>query len=96
MEAQRAIVLTERAIVTLAKTPGLTQASALLLWNMVNTLPVAGQVLNLTQLADDLGLTKVTVTNGMLMLLKAGFVIRGPKVGRVHTYKLNSAYFHHL
>jgi len=96
MTTPHAIVLTERAIDTLAKAPGLTQAPALLLWHLVSTLPVAGEILNLTQLADDLGLTKVTVTNGMLSLLKAGFVIRGPKVGRLHTYKLNSAYFHHL
>jgi len=96
MATQHAIVLTDRAVSTLAKAPGLTQAPALLLWHLVSTLPVAGQTLSLTQLAEDLGLAKVTVTNGMLMLLKTGFVIRGPKVGRVHTYKLNSAYFHHI
>lgn len=92
----RAIVLTDRAIVTLAKQPGLAKAPALLLWNLVSLLPVAGQPLNLSQLAEDLGLTISTVTNGMQTLLKAGFVMRGPKVGRVHTYKLNSAYFHYL
>jgi DNA-binding MarR family transcriptional regulator len=96
MATQRAIVLTERAMVTLAKTPGLTQSANLLLWHLVSTLPIAGQILNLTELSEHLGLTKSTVTIGMLKLLKAGFVIRGPKVGRVHTYKLNSAYFHHL
>ena len=92
----RAIVLTDRAIVTLAKQPGLTQAPALLLWNLVSQIPVTGQPINLSQLAEDLGLAIATVTNGMQTLLKAGFVMRGPKVGRVHTYKLNSAYFHHL
>lgn len=96
MATPRAIVLTERAIVSLAKQPGLTQAPALLLWNLVSLLPISGQPLNLSQLADELGLTIPTVTNGMQTLLKAGFVLRGAKVGRVHTYKLNPAYFHYL
>lgn len=94
--ASRAIVLTERAIASLAKQPGLTQATALLLWKLVGLLPISGQPLNLSLLADELGLTIATVTNGMQTLLKAGFVLRGPKVGRLHTYKLNTAYFHHL
>jgi DNA-binding MarR family transcriptional regulator len=96
MPTPRAIVLTDRAIVNLAKQPGLTQAAALLLWKMTSLLPVTGQPLNLSQLAEDLGLTTPTVTNGMQTLLKAGFVMRGPKVGRLHTYKLNSAYFYYL
>lgn len=96
MATPRAIVLTDRAILSLAKQPGLTQATALLLWHLVSLLPMAGQPLSLSQLADDLGLTIPTVTNGMQTLLKAGFVLRGPKVGRVHSYKLNQAYFHQL
>lgn len=96
MTTPHAIVLTERGISFLAKPPGLTAAPALLLWHLVSLLPPAGQLLNLSQLAGDLGLTIPTVTNGMQTLLKAGFVLRGPKVGRVHTYKLNPAFFHHL
>lgn len=96
MSSPRAIVLTERGINSLAKAPGLTAAAALLLWNLVNLLPPAGQSLNLSELADELGLTRVTVTNAMRKLLTAGFVQRGPKVGRVHIYKLNPAYFHQL
>lgn len=92
----RAIVLTDRGILILAKAPGLTAAPALLLWNLVKLLPIAGQPLNLSHLADELGLTRVTVTNAMQELLTAGFVQRGPKVGRVYIYKLNPAYFHHL
>jgi predicted transcriptional regulator len=80
----------------LAKAPGLTAAPARLLWNLVRLLPVAGQPLSLSQLADQLGLTRVTVTNAMQDLLVAGFVQRGPKVGNIYTYKLNPAYFHHL
>lgn len=96
MATPRAIVLTERAIVTLAKPPGLTAAPALLLWNLVRLMPVAGLPLNLSQLAADLDLTIATVTNAMQTLLTAGFVQRGSKVGRVYIYKLNPAYFHHL
>lgn len=96
MSTPRAIVLTDRAIVTLSKQPGLTQASALLFWKLTSMLPVTGQPLNLSQLAEELGLTIPTVTNGMQTLMKIGFVMRGPKVGRLHTYKLNSACFHYL
>lgn len=96
MAAPRAIVLTERAITSFAKQPGLTQATGLLLWHLVSVLPTAGQPLSLSQLAEDLGLTSATVMNVMQRLLKAGFVLRGPKVGRVHIYKLNPAYFHQL
>lgn len=96
MATPRAIVLTDRAITSLAKQPGLTQATSLLLWHLVSILPTAGEPLSLSQLADELGLTIATVTNGMHTLLKAGFVLRGAKVGRVHSYKLNPAYFHQL
>jgi predicted transcriptional regulator len=96
MATPQAIVLTERGILSLAKPPGLKAADALLLWHLVKILPIAGETLNLTLLADELALARPTVTVGMQTLLKAGFVMRGPKVGRVHTYKLNPAYFHHL
>jgi predicted transcriptional regulator len=96
MTTPRAIVFTERGILSLAKPPGLRASDALLLWHLVKILPIAGEMLNLTLLADELGLARPTVTVGMQTLLKAGFVIRGAKVGRVYTYKLNSAYFHHL
>lgn len=96
MPAPRAIVLTERGINILAKAPGLTAAAALLLWSLVKLLPPAGQPLNLSELADELELTPVTVINAMRKLLALGFVQRGPKVGRVHIYKLNPAYFHQL
>lgn len=96
MTDSRAIVLTERGITKLAKPPGLTAAPALLLWNLVRQLPATGQALTLGQVADELGLTRVTVTNAMQELLTAGFIQRGPKVGRVHVYKLNPAFFHHL
>jgi len=96
MTTPRAIVLTDRAITSLAKPSSLTAAPALLLWNLVKRLPVAGQALNLSELADELGLTRVTVTNAMQKLLAGGFVRRVAKVERVHIYKLNPAYFHHL
>lgn len=96
MATPSAIVLTERGILSLAKPPGLRAADALLLWHLVKILPIAGETLNLTLLADELALARPTVTVGMQALLKAGFVTRGPKVGRVHTYKLNSACFQHV
>jgi predicted transcriptional regulator len=96
MASPRAIVLTERGINHLAKAPGLTAAAALLLWNLVSLLPPAGQTLNLSELADELGFTRATVTNAMRVLLTIGFVQRGPKVGKVHIYKLNPAYFHQI
>lgn len=96
MTIPRAIVLTDRCVISLAKPPGLRASDALLLWHLVKVLPVAGEALKLTSLAEELGLARPTVTVGMQALLKAGFVVRGPKVGTVHTYKLNSAYFHYL
>jgi DNA-binding transcriptional ArsR family regulator len=96
MTAPRAIVITDRAITMLANPPGLTAAPALLLWNLTRLLPATGQPLNLSELAVEFGLTRVTVTNAMKKLLTTGLVLRGPKVGKVHIYKLNPAYFHHL
>jgi DNA-binding IclR family transcriptional regulator len=81
---------------SLAEPPGLRASDALLLWHLVKILPISGETLNLTLLADELALARPTVTVGMQTLLKAGFVMRGPKVGRVHSYKLNSAYFQYL
>lgn len=92
----RAIVLTERVIAKLAKQPGLTQAPALLLWSLVHRLPVAGQILNLTDLATELNLSAATVMNGIKALNTAGFIQRGPRVGRLYIYKLNPAYFYHI
>ena len=96
MVKPRAIVLTGRVIDILSKPPGLTAEPALQLWTLVKQLPVTGQSLNICQLAVDLGLTRVKVANAMQELLISGLVQRGPKVGKVYTYKLNPACFHHL
>jgi len=37
----------------------------LLLWNLATRLPVAGQALNRSELADELGLIRVTVINAL-------------------------------
>ena len=96
MATNKAVVLTERCINDLAKAPGLNAAAALLLWNLVKSLGPTGQQMSLTAMATDLGLTRITVTNAMQDLLKAGFIQRGPKAGRLYLYKLNPAFFYHL
>jgi DNA-binding MarR family transcriptional regulator len=92
----RAIVLTERGINVLAKPPGLRAAESLLLWSLIKRLPPAGDLQSLGQLADDLGLSRVTVTRSMRELIAAGLVQRTSHPGDIHLYKLNSACFHYL
>jgi len=89
MVTPRAIGLTKLGILSLAKPPVLSASDALMLWHLAKILPIACETLNLTLLADELTLARPTVADGMQTLLKASFATRGPKVGRVHTYKLN-------
>jgi DNA-binding MarR family transcriptional regulator len=95
-QQRRAVVVTERALDLLSTPPGLTGAALLLLWHLVRTLPVKGQYLSLTEVARQLGLSRVYVTNAMHGLIRAGFITRGARAGLLHHYQLNAVYFHSL
>jgi biotin operon repressor len=93
---RRAVVLTERALAQLARPPGISGVPSLLLWHLVQSLPVAGEFLSVTALAEQLGISRVHATNAMHGLLEQGFIIRGAKSGLLYRYQLNPAYFHLL
>lgn len=93
---RRAVVVTERAVSLLSTPPGLPGATFLLLWHLVRTLPVKGEYLSLTDLAEQLGLSRVYVTKAMQGLVRAGFITRSAKAGLLHHYQLNPVFFHPL
>lgn len=87
----------EPALELLAATPSkLNAAPATLLWHLVKTLAPAGSHASLTDIAQELGLSRVQINAAMKLLLQLGLIIRGPKDGRLHQYRLNDAYFHVL
>lgn len=42
------------------------------------------------EIAEVLGVTPQQVSRGTRLLVEQGYIIRGPKLGRTHTYRLNS------
>lgn len=91
--ARRAVVLTPATLALLGTPPGLTAATAMLLWHLVKVLPSGGANLSLTKLAEHLLLSRVHVTISMQQLLQTGLIVRGPKAGLLYHYALNPAYF---
>lgn len=96
MRDRRSVVVTERALAILAKPPGVHGAPALLLWHLVQSLPIAGEYLSLTAVAEHTGISRVHATNAMRELLEKGFIVRGTKEGTLYRYQLNPVYFHVL
>lgn len=95
-QLNRAVALTDIALKLLSTPPGLQAAPSLLLWHLVGNLPPAGDHVNLSLIAEKIGLSRVHATKSMTVLLKTGCILRGPKRGIFHHYQLNPAYFYIL
>lgn len=95
--ARKAVMVTEPALALLAAVPPkLSAAGATVLWHLVATLPPKGAYVNLTALAEQVGLSRVQVTRCAQDLLALNCLVRGPKEGSVYLYQLNPAFFHPL
>lgn len=91
-ERERNVVVTARGLQALVRSP-LSKVEGIVLWHLVESLPVTGNVISKVKLASDVAITAVHTTRGMKRLCELGFLIRGPKVGVSYHYKLNPAFF---
>lgn len=48
--------------------------------------------INQTDIARRMGVNRVEVSKTVNLLIRKGVIIRGPKIGRCYSYKLNSSY----
>lgn len=87
----RSVVLTTGGLQALVRSP-LSKVEGIILWHLVNILPVSGDVIYQTQLASDLAITTVHISRAIKRLCTAGFLMRGVKIAHSYHYKLNPAY----
>ncbi|WP_367646222.1 winged helix DNA-binding protein [Azonexus fungiphilus] len=91
----RNIVLTAAGLKVLTQSP-LSKSEAIVLWHLVASLPVTGNVVSKAHLHSVLSLTQQHLNRAMKRLCELGLLMRGPKVGVSHHYKLNPAFIRML
>ncbi len=87
----RSVVLTAAGLRALAQSP-LSKSEAIVLWHLVASLPVTGSVVSKAELNSVLSLTQQHLNRAMKRLCELGLLMRGPKIGVSHHYKLNPAF----
>ncbi len=87
----RNIVLTAAGLQTLARKP-LSKGEGAVLWHLASSLPVTGDVVSKAELNALLALSEPQVNRAMKHLCELGFLMRGPKIGVSHHYKLNPVF----
>lgn len=87
----RSVVVTPGGVQALVRHP-LTKAEGIILWHLVGTLPVSGDVISQSQLASSLAIDISNIQRAMKRLCTEGFLMRGGKVGLSYHYKLNPAF----
>lgn len=87
----RNIVLTAAGLKVLAQTP-LSKVEGVVLWHLVASLPVTGDIVSKAELNTLLSLSEPQVNRAMKRLCELGLLMRGPKVGVSYHYKLNPAF----
>jgi len=88
----RSLVITELGLQAFQKSP-LTKVEGFILWHLIGRFPVSGDVISKTQLESSLSISHRAASTTMKRLSERGFLVRGPKVGVSHHYKLNPALF---
>lgn len=86
----RNIVLTAAGLKVLAQSP-LSKVEGMVLWHLVSDLPVTGDIVSKAELNTRLSLSEPQINRAMKRLCELGVLMRGPKVGVSHHYKLNPA-----
>lgn len=87
----RTLVVTTYGLKVLARTP-LSKVEGLLLWHLVESLPVTGETVQKAALFEKLSVSIAQGERSMKRLCELGFLVRGPKIGVSHHYKLNPAF----
>jgi len=88
----RTLVVTANGIKAL-RTKVLKQTEQLLLWHLVSSLPIAGDVVSHTKLGVELSIDPSNISKTIKRLRELGFLTRGVKIGLSYHYKLNPAFF---
>jgi Fic family protein len=88
----RSIVITELGLQAFQKTP-LTKVEGVILWHLIGRFSPSGDVISIAQLESSLSISHRTANTTMKRLSERGFLVRGPKIGVSHHYKLNPVFF---
>lgn len=64
----------------------------MVLWLLAANMPASGMVVSHTDLASELKITRTNVSQTMKRLCEIGFLVRGPKIGVSHHYKINPVF----
>lgn len=89
--SKNSIILTSDAVQALVSHP-LSKSESMVLWLLVANMPASGMVLSLASLANELKITRTNVSQTMKRLCEIGFLVRGPKIGVSHHYKINPVF----
>lgn len=87
----RTLVVTTAGLKVLARTP-LSKVEGLLLWHLVESLPVTGETIQKAALFAKLSVSGAQGDRAMRRLCELGFLMRGPKISVSYHYKLNPAF----
>lgn len=90
VKQERNIVLTTSCLRALA---GLEKQESSVLWHLVLTLPIVGEVVSNADLGRELLIDVASISRILKRLRELGFLMRGAKVGVSYHYKLNPAFF---
>ncbi|NOT20416.1 MAG: hypothetical protein HOP24_09130 [Sideroxydans sp.] len=71
----------------------LKQTEHLVLWHLVASLPVTGDVVSHAALGLELAIAPSHISASVKHLRELGFLARGEKIGHSYYYKLNPAFF---
>lgn len=89
--SNNSIILTNSAVQALVSHP-LSKSENMVLWLLVVKMPASGMVVSHADLADELKITRTSVSQIMKRLCEKGFLVRGPKFGVSHHYKINPVF----
>jgi len=85
------LILTDSAVRAFVANP-LSKAESLVLWELLSTIPVSGEVVSNAELSERLKVTRQRISPIMQHLCEIGFLIRGEKFGVSYHYKLNPSF----
>lgn len=88
---KNSIFLTSSAVRAFVFHP-LSKSESMVLWLLVAKMPPAGMVVCHADLANELKITRTNVSQTMKHLCEIGFLVRGPKFGVSHHYKINPVF----
>lgn len=92
LKTERNVIITDICIKAL-RTKLLSQPEHLVLWHLVASLPVAGDVVSHAELGREFAIAPTHISTAIKRLRELGFLTRGAKVGGSYHYKFNPAFF---